>query len=401
MGRMASAHSEEGDELRSFHALAFEAALDAFVVHENGRILDVNRSAERLFGRSADALRGAQLTSFVPEHEQEAMQQRMRERRSGPYKTTLLDDELQEVPVIINAIHHPEDGRDVRVIAIRPTSEAAGDAATLERDSEVERLEQLNNFKTQLLNTAAHELNTPLTPLRLQVHLLRSQSLGGLSERQQKAVDVLERNVERLAMLVSDILDVARLESGHLNVEKEETDLVALAQEAVQSYEETARGVGVELHLDSAGHVMVEADPRRILQVLYNLVSNGIKFTPEGGRVHVAIAVDGDDASISIQDSGLGMTRSQMDALFEPFSRVHDTETTAIPGTGLGLYISRGIIQQHDGVIEASSPGSGQGSTFRFTLPLATASTPSLETKTVAPSPLVTGPLAERLRELI
>ncbi len=393
---MAGNPPSASKDLEPFYHIAFDAALDAFVVHENGRIIHVNGSAERLFGRSADDLRGVQITSLLAPQDRDAMRARMRDRRSGTYKANLLlgDD---EVPVIVNAVHHRDGDRDVRVIAIRRT----GDDATMERDMELERLEQLNSFKTQLLNTAAHELNTPLTPLRLQVHLLRSKSLGELSNRQLKAVTVLERNVERLAMLVSDILDVARLESGHLTVEKEATDLVDLLQEAAQSYEETARGVGVDLQVDVQGEVMVDADPRRILQVLYNLVSNGIKFTPEGGRVAIRIDIEDDMAVICVEDSGLGMTRQQLDALFQPFSRVHDTEKTAIPGTGLGLYISRGIVHQHGGTIEATSRGADKGSTFRFTLPLSMGKPHRIEPKPAPPSPMVTGPLAQRLRELI
>lgn len=399
---MVQGRATKEADVTAFHGIAFEAALDGFIIHEHGRIMDVNRSAERMLGRPADALRDAHLHDLAVPDDREDLIARTRERRSGPFKTRFLGPSGNEIRVIANAVQQQRAGREIRVLAMRPADDATK-PSSLERDVEVERLEQLNNFKTQLLNTAAHELNTPLTPLRLQVHLLRSQSLGGLSDRQQKAVDVLERNVERLALLVSDILDVARLESGHLTVEREETDLVALVDEAVQSYEETARGVGIDLHLDSHGDVKVEADPRRILQVLYNLVSNGIKFTPEGGRVTITIEVDmgTQEAIVAVTDTGLGMSRSQLDALFEPFSRVHDTETTAIPGTGLGLYISRGIVQQHDGIIEASSPGAGRGTTFRFTLPLATSSTPQLETKTTPASPMVTGPLAERLRELI
>ncbi len=268
------------------------------------------------------------------------------------------------------------------------------------RDEELERLEQMNQFKTQLLNTAAHELNTPLTPLRLQIHLLGSENLGRLSERQQKALSVLERNVERLAVLVSDILDVARLESGHLSIETESLELSGAIKEAIQAYEETARGMGVTLAVDEDKTIAVNADARRLIQVLYNLISNGLKFTPAGGRVTVRTRSSGDEATIEVIDTGLGMDAEQLGRLFQPFSRVHDVEGTAIAGTGLGLYICKGIVDQHGGTLTAESPGPDRGTTFTLRLPLA--SSPALERPTERrQSALVVGPLAQRLRELI
>lgn len=383
-------------DLGSLYRRAFHAAAEGIVIHEEGRILAANHAARRILG--TQSVEGRRILDLVPPGVHHDVREAM--RSDGQCEVRLLPSEGPAMTVLLRALSSP-DGQPGLVI-LRDVSGSGRPSQDRkdERDAEVARLEQLNHFKTQLLNTAAHELNTPLTPLRLQVHLLRSQSLGRLSDRQARAVDVLERSTDRLTMLVSDILDVARLESGHLGMELEDARLRELVEEAVQAYEETARGVGVSLVLEGETDLTVRVDPRRILQVLYNLLSNAIKFTPEGGRVCIRTSSHGTSATVEVEDTGLGMDARQLEALFQPFSRVHDTETTAIPGTGLGLYISRGIVQQHGGRLDATSAGPGHGACFRFTVPVAAG--PLRRTRPrQAHSPMVAGPLAQRLRELI
>lgn len=374
---------------------AFQAARDALIVHDRGRILHANPAAQALLGAPLEAVRGRHLVDFVAASKRGALHDHLATSDGEALPVRILPQGGPPVQVDVVAVPGPAG-----VVALRPRHDTRSQREA-ERDAEVQRLEQMNQFKTQLLNTAAHELNTPLTPLRLQSHLLHSQNLGALTQRQMKAVDVLARNVDRLSMLVSDILDVARLESGHLAIEIEDVPLRDLVLEAAQSYEETARGVGVDLIVDADDEITVRADGRRILQVIYNLVSNGIKFTPEGGRVTLRTGSDGQDGILAVEDTGLGMDEQQMGRLFQPFSRVHDIDKTAIPGTGLGLYISKGIVQQHGGRLTAHSNGPGKGASFRLALPLAAQPIHRPNARPVPKSSLVAGPLANRLRELI
>ncbi len=379
---------------------AFEAAQEGLILHRDGVIEAANQQAAEILATPASQLVGMRFDEFTVVEGNQYLQAALDGRLEQAYETHILAGG-RRIAVLVRAT---PSTRHAGVITIWNMSlgraQGKDRQRRAERDAELARLEQMNQFKTQLLNTAAHELNTPLTPLRLQVHLLASENLGKLSDRQGKAVRVLERNVERLSLLVSDILDVARLESGHLAVTIEPVDLGELVHESAQSYEETSRGVGVQLAVEMDDKMTVRADSRRALQVLYNLVSNGIKFTPEGGKVIIRATARDNAAVIEVRDTGLGMTEEQLGRLFQPFSRVHDTETTAIPGTGLGLYISRGIVEQMGGTLEAHSDGSGKGSTFRFTLPLADRPVPA-PIKERQKSPMVAGPLAQRLRELI
>ncbi len=282
-----------------------------------------------------------------------------------------------------------------------------------EHADEVEHLRQLNEMKTNLLNTAAHELNTPMTPVRLQLHLLKSNSLGELTPKQQRSVRILDRAVDRLGLLVDDILDVARVQSGKMKVEIQPVRMRSLLEEILETFMETAKQVGVRFTLDAGDDVWAHADPSRISQVLINLASNAIKFTPKGGQVTVrCFEDDGGRVRTEFQDSGRGLTQEEIDRLFQPFSQVHDPREVTARGTGLGLYISRGILEHHDGEIGVTSEGLGKGSTFHFLLPAAPpqeeeVAVPVMETKPqveVAPMPEeVNGasPLDERLRELI
>lgn len=242
----------------------------------------------------------------------------------------------------------------------------------LEKEGEVERLKELNAFKTGLLNMASHELNTPLTPLKLQLHLLQQEKTGPLNEKQRRSVGMLEHNVERLGALVQDILDVARLQSHRLDIHPRPVRLAPLIDRALDPYRDALDQKGVGLKVGVEGDPEVHADPGRLEQVLHNLLSNALKFTPSGS-VAVRATTENGMARVEVRDTGIGLDPARMDRLFEPFSRVHDDDAHRVGGTGLGLYICKGIVEEHGGRITGGSDGRGQGSVFVFTVPLAPA----------------------------
>lgn len=238
----------------------------------------------------------------------------------------------------------------------------------LEQFNEVERLKELNQFKTLFINTAAHELHTPLTPLRLNVFALKEGHKGSLNAEQQEVVSVLERNVERLSLLVEEVLNAARLQANRFTIEKQAVEFVQLATETVSSFEEQARGAGIRLTLNAKGPIHLQADHRRIGQVLYNLLDNALKFTPRGGSIDVEVSAADGGLMVRVRDTGVGITPKDHAKLFHPFSQAHDHMAYTRSGSGLGLYISRGIIELHGGRIGFTSDA-GKGSTFWFTMP--------------------------------
>lgn len=265
------------------------------------------------------------------------------------------------------------------------------------REAEVDHLREMNEFKTRFLNMAAHELNTPLTPLRLQLHLLKAEQMGPLNEKQGKAVALLDRNVARLSGLVGELLEVARLQSGRLRLQMQPISLDEVVDEVIESFGEAVRRVGISLTYAGHQNLTVQADRNRMTQVLFNLVSNAVKFTPAGGRVTVDATDKGSHIEVSVSDTGLGLTREQQSRLFQPFSQVHDPMAITASGTGLGLYICKGLVEAQGGQISVSSPGAAQGSTFRFTLPAAEAHA----VRAAVVKPADEDPIVRRLRELI
>jgi signal transduction histidine kinase len=248
--------------------------------------------------------------------------------------------------------------------------DVAGQRAAEDRRREVQLLREQAEFKTEFLRTAAHEIGTPLTPIRIQVHILRGLLAGPGREEERKAVEILGRNLDRLQVLVRGMLESARLQSGRLGLSVRPFDLAQVVRDVVETFQEQALQAGVALDAEGPDGLPVVADPDRISQVLYNLLSNAMKFTPAGGRVHVRVAGEpGGRVRVAVEDTGAGFSAEDGARLFQPFTQLHAGPPGRPHGSGLGLYISRGIVEQHGGTLAGASPGPGLGASFTFVLP--------------------------------
>ena len=234
-----------------------------------------------------------------------------------------------------------------------------------------ERLRELDRLKDEFVGMISHDLRTPLTSITGYVELLRDEETGPLNDEQRSFLEVVARNADRLLHLVSDLLLVARLETGRLELERDELDLADVAAQAVESAGPRAEAKGLTLSFARDGATRVLGEPGRLAQLLDNLVSNAIKFTPEGGRVSVLVSAANDAVLLEVSDSGIGIPDEERAHLFERFFRASGAVARQIPGTGLGLYISKAIAEAHDGTIHAESAAE-LGTTFRVTLPAAT-----------------------------
>jgi signal transduction histidine kinase len=233
------------------------------------------------------------------------------------------------------------------------------------------RLERQTRDLLTFLAGVAHDLRNPLTSMRMGVQLLAPGRPPVPEDKRQKTVEVVERQVTRLERMVGDFLDATRIESGNLRLELAPADLRAPAQEAVDLYSASSPAHRL-LFFAPERPVEVVCDVERVAQVLNNLVSNAIKYSPRGGDVVVSLEERGDQAIVSVRDSGIGIAPSEKDLVFEPFRRTGSSRETA-PGVGLGLSVARRIVEAHHGVIDFESRP-GAGSTFRVRLPLAGAS---------------------------
>jgi PAS domain S-box-containing protein/excisionase family DNA binding protein len=346
----------------------------------DGIIVDWNRGAERLYGYSAAEAIGRPISLLIPED---------------------LPDEL---PVIIERLSRGEridhydteriskDGRRISVsLTISPIRNAAGrlvGASAIARDiserrcAEREREELLARerqaraeaeaalrLRDEFLSIASHELRTPLAVLKghAQVALRRLQRAGQLEPvRAVDALRAIESQSDKLNRLVGRLLDIPRIETGKLELERRPTDIVALVEQVVSSAR--ARETGHAIVLAASPSLEAEVDPLRLEQVLTNLLDNAIKYSPEGGTIEVVVSRSADEApEIAVRDHGLGIPPEKRAQIFERFFQAHGNGHKR--GLGLGLYISRQIVELHGGEITAESPADG-GSRFVVRLPV-------------------------------
>lgn len=234
-----------------------------------------------------------------------------------------------------------------------------------------ERLRELDGLKDEFVSLVSHELRTPLTSIRGYLELVLDGAGGSLTEEQERFLRVVERNADRLLGLVGDLLFVAQVDAGRLPLEFDDLDLAQVAAECVEGARPAAEAKGLELLVD-APPLAAKGDRGRLDQLLGNLVSNAIKFTPDGGRVTVRVSAQGESALIEVSDNGIGVPEGERDRLFTRFFRSSNATEHAIPGTGLGLVIAKAIAEAHGGQIAVESR-QGVGTTFKVTLPLAPA----------------------------
>jgi signal transduction histidine kinase len=233
-----------------------------------------------------------------------------------------------------------------------------------------ERLVEADRMKDEFVALISHDLRTPLTSIMGYVELALDDDLDvELDGERRGYLEVVARSSQRLLRLVDDLLFVARLQSGRLELAATRLDLNEIARQAAEEARARADAKQLELVVDSNGPVFFEGDRGRVFQLLDNLVSNAIKFTPDGGRVELRVHADG-AAVLEVCDTGVGFTPAEAARVFERFYRTDKAVERQVPGTGLGLFIAQAITEAHGGRISAH-PRDGGGAVFRVELPLA------------------------------
>lgn len=224
-------------------------------------------------------------------------------------------------------------------------------------------------LRTQMLNNITHDLVSPLSSVQIQLKLLADDGLGPRTQRQEHALTIVQRNLQRVARLSTDLKDLANLEAHRLTILPAEFDVAVEVNRAAASFENEAQQRGITLAIDAPPTVPLLGDAGRVGQVLDNLLSNALKFTPSGGRVGVTVQqVDG-AVVLRVSDTGRGVTADEASRMFRPFSQVHEPGEIKERGTGLGLFISRAIAEGHGGSLLVDSSGRGRGSVFELRLP--------------------------------
>ncbi len=229
-------------------------------------------------------------------------------------------------------------------------------------------LRDADRRKDEFLATLAHELRNPLSPIR---HASKILEIGRTDERQREwAREVIARQVERMALLLDDLLDISRITRGRLELRKEYVELRSVVSSAVETARPLIEGKRHKLEVIlPAAPITLEADPLRLSQALSNLITNAAKYTDSGGRIEVKAALERDELLLAVTDDGIGISEDAIPKLFEMFTQLQDGSARAEGGLGIGLALVRGLVTLSGGTVEARSPGPGLGSTFTIRLP--------------------------------
>jgi signal transduction histidine kinase len=265
--------------------------------------------------------------------------------------------------LLVFASRRGEPPQEERLQALRSIADLIGQVVE-RRNAELEAERMKNDF----FALVSHELRTPLTSIVGYLDIVREEEAGEINDEQRRFLGVIDRNARRLQRLVGDLLFVAQVEAGTLALKSGEFDLGEVAGNAVDAARPRAEKQGVELRSDADSVTMV-GDGDRLGQLVDNLVSNAIKFTPANGAVTVRLRGDGEEATLEVSDTGMGISSEDQAHLFNRFYRTDDAEKLAIPGIGLGLSICKAIVDGHGGSIAIESE-EGAGTTFRVRLPV-------------------------------
>ncbi len=351
------------------HKEAILRAIGEGVVEADGRqrVLYVNPAGLEMLGRPELELIGTPVTEILRADHRLTLQETVGRLRANPERcggalSLRYGDRVLRIALAWTVPEDPESGffmilQDITDLAWKIEELSALNA----------RLQELERMRSEFLAMITHDLHTPLTAIKGSMEVLASEGAG--IELSRELLGIAQKNTDRLFRMVSDILDLARIEAGRFEIRREPFDLVGALRGAMERLRLLAKDRETRLTLQAAeGLPQVQADAMRMDQVFTNLLGNALKFTPRGGQITVTARQRGPDLLVEIRDSGMGIPPEHLDRVFERFYRVPLPDGERVEGTGLGLSICNAIVQEHGGRIWVESV-LGQGSTFSFTLP--------------------------------
>lgn len=358
---MEHTQTERIEESQAMLASIVEYSYDAIIsMTFDGTITSWNPSARDLYGYEAHEIIGKPVSTIIPGDRPVEMVKILEKVKRGEtvprYETVRLHKDGHQIPVSITT---------------SPFKSAQGEifgAFTIACDiSERKKLEKMKN---KFISIISHELRTPLTSIMGSLDLILDGTAGKINNEARELIEIAARNSERLIKLINDILDIEKIETGQMIYKLEDVDINSIVIEAIAAIKNSAdlNGVTIKFNQQSSD-TFVKADHHRLFQVVSNILSNAVKFSPHGSEVDVIVKFNNVDAvRVSVIDHGMGVAKSFQDQLFQKFSQADNANPRA-KGTGLGLSISKSIISEFNGTI-AFQPTEDGGATFFFELPI-------------------------------
>lgn len=334
------------EERNRFRTILFAVADPVIAVGEDGRVLFVNPLAREAFGpiKGAPTFQEYVLGGSKPDNDGNFGEE------GAPGEILAADGKYYSVS--------------------RASARLAEGDVTVYVLSDISKAKALDEEKNEFVAVVSHELRTPLSAIKGYVELVLDGDTGPINDIQREFLEIVQRNADRLSDLVNDFLDISKIESGRIQLQKEPLDLATIAQHVADTFHPQAENKQIELSLTHPDEmVLVVGDISRLTQALMNLVSNAIKYTPEGGSVSISVGRRDGTASVSVRDTGVGISEKDQRRLFSKFFRANNAVTRQENGTGLGLTIAKAIAELHGGSLSISSR-ENDGSTFTINLPV-------------------------------
>jgi PAS domain S-box-containing protein len=371
----------QAHKIQSHLAAIVESSDDAIISKTlDGVISTWNQGAQRIFGYAADEVIGKPITLLIPathiDEEPVILQKLRRGERIDHYETVRKrkDGVLINVSLTVSPIRD-ENGSIIgaskisRDITQRKRAEDVLRQEIAIRERAEVALREADRRKDEFLATLAHELRNPLAPIRQAAHIFKAPAATDAQKRWSS--DVIIRQVQHMSLLLEDLLDISRITRGTLQLRMEMVDLAEIVEAAVEAARPMIDAKRHDFRVElSSEPVRFVADPLRVAQVLSNLLTNAAKYTDPEGKLRLRASCSGEIVSISVVDNGIGLPAGAITSVFEMFSQVASSRDHSEGGLGIGLSLTKGLVELHGGEIEARSAGVGHGSEFIVRLPL-------------------------------
>ncbi|HWB81572.1 MAG TPA: response regulator [Nannocystaceae bacterium] len=374
-----------------YRALSQSGVIGIIETDLSGRLIHANDAYLQLVGKTRAELLSGRAADVERPIDMRAVRELLELGVSSPYEREIVRDDGEVVVVKVAAARLGESERCVGyVLDVTRERQIEADRARLyaaERRARADA-ELASRMKDEFLAIVSHELRTPLNAVLGWSSILQSR-LEQVPEA-GKPLEVIQRNARLQAKLIDDILDVSRIISGKVRLDVKELQLAAVIDQALDAVRPAAEAKGLTIVKQLGdGLPTIVGDPDRLQQVVWNLVSNAVKFTPTGGGIVVAARAEPHHVVVDVTDTGSGIAPEHLVSIFERFRQIDSSTTRTQGGLGLGLAIVRHLVEMHGGTVSAQSRGLGQGSTFTARVPIAATTTSSVVARPVAPAPTV------------
>ena len=354
---LKSAVEKLTEEEKKMTAIVNSLAEGLILVDSNNRILHINPAAERLLDLSQDSI-DKDITKLI--HNDELIQ-----IEQVPSK----NEDVNFVSEI-TLIHHDEK-LVLRTIASPFLDENGLTLGTVYLFDDITREKEIDQMKSDFISLVSHELRTPLTSIIGFVSFILDGKAGAINDRQRNSLVRVQRQSKRLAALINDLLDISRIESGRIQMEQAPISILDIVTQRIEEIRPQADEKSIQLDLTTPESVpQILGDEARMGQVFTNLIGNAIKFTPNNGEVSVKVEADGNLLHVEVIDTGPGIPPEERQKIFDKFYQLSDISTRKQGGSGLGLSISKSIVEAHGGKLWIDDGNQGKGSNFQFVLPL-------------------------------